>query len=239
MERTDGRSAGQIRTVRCERGLLTRADGSAQWTQGGTSCLASVTGPTQSYASSKEDAERATVDVVFRPRSGLAGAQERQHEAVIRRACEAVIVAALHPRALIQVVVQVVSDDGGVLACALNAACAALLDAAVPLRTLCAAVSAAQAEADGGLLLDPTAAEEAAAAATATFAFLPLLAGGGGGGQDGTGSSDGLQLLTSQTRGRLSTDQLLDMMEAAKQGADRLAAFMQQSARQAAGPLAQ
>ena len=121
MERTDGRSAGQIRygashmpcgidaplppppaaacyrlphlrhlptcatcsrlrrTVRCERGLLTRADGSAQWTQGGTSCLASVTGPTQSYASSKEDAERATVDVVFRPRSGLAGALRRLH----------------------------------------------------------------------------------------------------------------------------------------------------------------
>lgn len=154
------------RTVRCERGLLTRADGSAQWTQGGTCCLASVTGPTQSYASSKEDAERATVDVVFRPRSGLAGALglewracshpviagtsaacclvaavyqallhrsacwspalrpapmptmlrlacphtgalERQYEALIRRACEAVIVAALHPRALIQVVVQV------------------------------------------------------------------------------------------------------------------------------------
>lgn len=60
--------------MRCERGLLTRADGSAQWTQGGTACLASVTGPTQSYASSKEDAERATVDVVFRPRGGLAGA---------------------------------------------------------------------------------------------------------------------------------------------------------------------
>ena len=35
------------------------------------------------------------------------GALERQYEALIRRACEAVIVAALHPRALIQVVVQV------------------------------------------------------------------------------------------------------------------------------------
>lgn len=126
------------------------------------------------------------------------------------------------------------------LACALNAACAALLDAAVPLRTLYAAVSAAQAEGEGGLLLDPTAAEEAAAAATATFAFLPLLAGDSdSGGKGAGGGGDGLQLLSSQTKGRLSTDQLLDMMEAAKQGADRLAAFMQQSARQAVGPLAQ
>lgn len=146
--------------MRCERGLLTRADGSAQWTQGGTAVLASVTGPTQAYASSKEDPERATVEVIFRPRSGLAGARrapaaatllraaarpacsarrrqqdqshaahrlsqpptlpctppghslsagaaERQAEAVLRRSLEAVVVAALHPRTLIQVVVQV------------------------------------------------------------------------------------------------------------------------------------
>lgn len=128
---------------------------------------------------------------------------------------------------------QVVSDDGGVLACALNAACAALVDAAVPLRTLCTAVAAAQAPgSDGGLLLDPSAAEEAAAAATGTFAYLPLLAGGDSGGSGGSGQ---VQLLTSLTRGRLSPDQLLDMMEAGGQGAARLAAFMQQSARQQAG----
>jgi exosome complex RNA-binding protein Rrp42 (RNase PH superfamily) len=39
----------------------------------------------------------------------------------------------------------VLSDDGGLLACAINAVCAALVDAAVPLRTLCAAVAVAQA----------------------------------------------------------------------------------------------
>lgn len=254
-----------------------------------------------------------------------AGAREKQYEALIRRTLEAVILVALHPRALIQVVVQVgrgygredkdaalglikadsnllippasdapcavpstllgyrlcakcrkpaaahavrrrlharvacighphpfhgrppsalwlqvVSDDGGVLACAINAACAALVDAAVPLRTLCAAVSAAQQAVEGSdassgaLLLDPSAAEEASAAATGTFAYLPLLSGGAGGTH---GSSDGgqLQLLASLTCGRLTSDQLLDMMEAGKQGADRLAAFMQQAARQGAG----
>ena len=281
------------RTLKCERGLLTRADGSAQWTVGGTSCLASVTGPTQSMASSKEDAERATVDVIFKPRTGMAGryqssavqciailrwltgfcatcvavqpascerhfcrlrstnaaclsllicagTRERQFEALIRRTCEAIIVTALHPRALIHVVVQVVSDDGGVLACALNAACAALVDAAVPLRTLFAAVSTAQqapgADGEGGLLLDPSAAEEAAAGAVGTFAYLPLVGGDSGSGQAGGTSSSGgdggqLQLLTSLTRGRLTSDQLLDMIEGGKQGADRLAAFMQQTAR--------
>lgn len=231
MDRADGRTAGQIRTLKCERGLLSRADGSAQWTLGGTSCLASVTGPLQNYASSKEDAEKATVEVIFRPRSGMAGTREKQYEALIRRTLEAVIVAALHPRAVIQVVVQVVSDDGGVLACAINAACTALVDAAVPLRTLCSAVSAAQSPGpDGGLLLDPSAAEEGEAAAVGTFAYLPLIGSSGGG--DGGGGGGEVQLLTSVTRGRLTSDQLLDMVEAGKQGADRLAAFMQQAARQ-------
>lgn len=60
-------------TLRCERGLLSRADGSAQWSQGGTCCLATVTGPVQCSTSSKEDAERAVVEVVFKPRAGLSG----------------------------------------------------------------------------------------------------------------------------------------------------------------------
>jgi exosome complex component RRP46 len=121
----------------------------------------------------------------------------------------------------------VLSDDGGLLACAINAVCAALVDAAVPLRTLCAAVAVAQAPGpDGGLLLDPSAAEEAAAAALGTFAYLPLQAGGeGGDGEQG-------QLLTSVTRGRLTADQLLDMVEAGRRGAERLVAFAQQAARQ-------
>lgn len=42
-----------------------------------------------------------------------AGAREKQFEALIRRSLEAVVVAALHPRALIQVVVQVGGQQQG------------------------------------------------------------------------------------------------------------------------------
>ena len=59
--------------MQCERGPLQRADGSARWGQGGTAVLAAVHGP-RGTASRKEDPERAVVEVVFRPRSGLAGA---------------------------------------------------------------------------------------------------------------------------------------------------------------------
>ena len=46
------------------------------------------------------------------------------------------------------------------------------------------------------------------------------------------GQGQQVQLLTSLTRGCLTADQLMDMVEAGRHGADRLAAFMQQTARQ-------
>ena len=52
--------------------MLHRADGSARWTQGGTSVLAAVYGP-QSTLARKEDPEKAIVEVTFSPRSGGAG----------------------------------------------------------------------------------------------------------------------------------------------------------------------
>lgn len=60
------------RTLVCERSLLNRADGSARWAQDGSSVLAAVYGPRQAQQR-KEDAEKAIIEVVFKPRSGLAG----------------------------------------------------------------------------------------------------------------------------------------------------------------------
>ena len=60
------------RTLRCEAGLLTRADGSAKWTQGSTEVLVGVYGPRQG-AAFLEDAERATIAVAFEPKSGFSG----------------------------------------------------------------------------------------------------------------------------------------------------------------------
>lgn len=57
----------------CERSVLDRADGSAKWSQEGSSVLAAVYGPRQAKIQ-KEDAERAVVEVVYKPRSGLQGA---------------------------------------------------------------------------------------------------------------------------------------------------------------------
>jgi hypothetical protein len=55
-----------------ERAVLERADGSAKWVQDGTAVLAAVHGPTQA-GQRKEDAERAVIQVLFKPRNGIAG----------------------------------------------------------------------------------------------------------------------------------------------------------------------
>ena len=60
------------RSMSCARGMLQRADGSAQWSQEGTVVIAAVYGPHGAQARLEND-ERAIVDVVFKPRSGLAG----------------------------------------------------------------------------------------------------------------------------------------------------------------------
>jgi exosome complex component RRP46 len=67
------------RDIKCDRGSLHRADGSATWTHdtsgvGCTKVMAAVYGPRQAQARN-EDAEKAVVEVVFKPRSGLQGAR--------------------------------------------------------------------------------------------------------------------------------------------------------------------
>ena len=80
------------------------------------------------------------------------------------------VLTATHPRLGVTVVLQIVSADGSLESCALNAACAALLDAAVPMRgVLCAATCAHLP--DVGPVADPTEDEERDAVAVATHAF--------------------------------------------------------------------
>ena len=83
----------------------------------------------------------------------------------MRRALQQVVLVEKHPRLGLLVVLQVVSADGGIEACAMNAASAAIMDAAVPCRgVLCSAAScsmAASSSSDGAFVVvaDPTADE--------------------------------------------------------------------------------
>lgn len=86
-------------------------------------------GPLEVKRGVKEQIERATIDVVWRPRIGPSGNllacylfliwfpadyTDREKEYVLRGVLEGVIITTLHPRTSISVVVQVIQDDGSV-----------------------------------------------------------------------------------------------------------------------------
>jgi len=208
--RKDGRSANQIRQFAAEQGLLNRADGSARFTQGNSSVLVSVYGPME-VKQRKELIDKASIDVCYRPRSGLAGSEETEKELYIRSALEESILSTLHPRTAVNIVVQVLSEDGSMLSTAINAVCLALLDAGVAMKSQVASVSSCLV--NGTLVIDPSELEEKDATSTFVFAF--------------NHPHDGL--VTSKAIGRFSEEQYFNALEASKQGCDKLFSFIRGS----------
>ncbi|CAI6011645.1 unnamed protein product [Closterium sp. NIES-65] len=178
----------------------------------------------------KEDPLRASLQVIWAPRNGIAGPQEKYSEAVVRQTIDAVLLSSLLPRTRIQLQLQVVHDDGSLLACALNAAFAALLDAGLPLACFPAAVQLAL-DSQGQLLLDPTKQEQQTASATlcTVFANHPLAPDGtvlatvptGPGGAAAAGSSSSGQeavdgLITCEATGRIRALKYVEALERAE-----------------------
>lgn len=105
--RRDGRKANQIRPLAAEQGILNRADGSARFVQGNTSVLAAVYGPAPAKSARMERADGATVDVNFKPESGVPTPADAEREALLRRSLEEVVLRSRYPRAVVSVLIQV------------------------------------------------------------------------------------------------------------------------------------
>lgn len=59
-----------------------------------------------------EQLDKATVEVVARPLIGLPSVKDKAREQNIRETLEPILLSGLHPRTLIQIVVQTMKDDG-------------------------------------------------------------------------------------------------------------------------------
>lgn len=235
MGRSTGRLGTQIRSLHCERSVISRADGSAKWSQGSSCVLAAVYGPRQASAR-KENSEKAILEVSVTPRAGLPGPIEREYEGILRRTLERMVEVFQFARTSIAVVIQVINSDGALLACAINAACAALVDAGVLMNSMCAA-TACCISADSQLLLDPEAQEEQAASSVITLAFpyhfnfpppvkMEAAAGDGGGSADVApvlSMSQGV--MASHTLGSFTTQQYFTVLDACWAGSSRVAEF--------------
>lgn len=165
--RSDLRSANELRALTSEVGLLQRCDGSCRLQSGATHVIAGVFGPVAPRFSRLERADAASIEVSYAVAEARDSRKSRGLEAALKRLLEAVVDLQAYPRMLISVSVEEASDDGSVLAAAVNAAVLALVDAGVAVKCMPAAVSCAVDE-SGEVLLDPTAAEEKASAAGMT-----------------------------------------------------------------------
>ncbi|XP_062916035.1 exosome complex component RRP46 [Mobula hypostoma] len=191
----------------CEHGLLSRPDGSASFTQGDTTVLAAVYGPAEVKVS-KEIFDKATLDVLLKPKVGLPGVAEKSKEQMIRNTCEATILTALHPRSSITVVLQVIHDSGSLLSCCLNATCMALMDAGLPMKSVFCGITCVI-DSDRNIILDPTTAMEKGAAAILTFSI----------------DSVENQMLTLSTKGSYSVEELQQCVAICQKASEKIFQF--------------
>jgi ribonuclease PH len=146
--------------------------GSARFNFDKTCVYAGIFGPTEAKANQRlSDESILVVNFALPTGQGL----HKENEAIIRRTLEPIIVRSQNPMCAIEVTLQVVNDDGSLLAASVNAAVSALVDAGVPMCGQAAAVTCAISP-DGSIMLDPTRQEEAGAEACIT---LVLDASGG------------------------------------------------------------
>ena len=159
-KRLDGRKLTDLRPLKMEVGVLSRADGSAFVEHGRNKVLAAVYGPREIHPRHLAIPDRSRLRVMYRMASF--SVDERKHPAPSRREIELskVITEAItpslflehFPRTGIDVYVLVIQADGGTRTASINAAVLALADAGLPMRDL--VVACAVGKIDGKVALD-------------------------------------------------------------------------------------
>lgn len=126
-------------------------------------------------------------------------------------------------------IVQVVHDDGALLPCAINASCAALVDAGIPLKHLAVAICCCLAD-SGLVMLDPTKLEEEKMKAfvylvlpNSILSVLPEESSSVKGEQMEQG------LITSVTHGVMSVDDYLHCLERGRAATSKMSDFLRRN----------
>lgn len=174
----NGSANATLRPLSCELSCLHRSDGSSLWKSGSTHVLAAVYGPIAPRFPSQEKGDEAVVSVILKSgdhnatAGGLSSSKgpselmEREWEQLLTNVLLACIDTKLYARTVVEIVLQVIQDDGSVLAAALHASVAALMDAGIAMTSLPVATTfliITDNENAGEkqlILLDPTSEEE-------------------------------------------------------------------------------
>jgi len=158
--RLDGRRADEIRPMKIEIGVLSRADGSCYLEWGRNKILVGVFGPREAHPRRSQRADSAVIRYRYNMASfsvedrARPGPSRRSIEIskVSREAFEPVILAELYPKTAIDIFVEVLQADAGTRTAAINASSIALADAGIPMKGLI--TSCAFGKVDGQIVLD-------------------------------------------------------------------------------------
>ncbi|CAE6425907.1 unnamed protein product [Rhizoctonia solani] len=165
--RADGRKARELRSITIELSPHPTADGSATVSHGLTTVNVCVFGPREAKNRSQTMHDKALINVEIseaafssseRRKRGRNDKRTLEFAASIRATFEPVVQVSIYPRSEIDIFVQVLQQDGGVLQTAINAATLALIDAGIALTDYVCACTAACIDTTG--LLDLTNTEE-------------------------------------------------------------------------------
>ncbi|KAG4377916.1 hypothetical protein GLYMA_18G230900v4 [Glycine max] len=212
-DRPDGRTPNQLRPLVCSCSILHRSHGSASWAQGETKVLAAVYGP-KAGTKKSENPEKASIEVIWKPKTGQIGKVEKEYEMILKRTLESICIRTIYPNTTTSVIVQL-------LPCAINAACAALVDAGIPLKHL----------ADSGcIILDPTKDEEEKMKAFINLVFPNTIVSVLPEGSLQAGSEPMAHgIMTSITQGAMSVDDYLHCLERGRAASARLSEFVRKN----------
>lgn len=208
MDQTTTQIECPLRPMICELNKLSMPDGSAMLMQGDTAVIVGVYGPIETKAQ-KMIYDKASVEVIYSPLKGPPKINDRVVELFLKESCEAGIIVNLHPASAISINVQEVQDNGGLLACTINAACLALINSGISLKFTMAAVSCMIEESTGKVILDPNSDQLQKSRAVLTFTY----------------DSIHRNFISCQTSGRFTNEEFLECLDKCEQASTRIFEF--------------
>ncbi|KAG5008305.1 hypothetical protein JHK82_026232 [Glycine max] len=113
-DRPDGRTPNQLRPLACSCSILHRAHGSASWAQGETKVLAAVYGP-KAGTKKNENPEKASIEVIWKPKTGQIGWSNTLLPCAINAACTALVDAGIPLKHLAVAICCSVTDSGCII----------------------------------------------------------------------------------------------------------------------------
>ncbi|KAG6333325.1 hypothetical protein ID866_5758 [Astraeus odoratus] len=148
--RSDGRRQYELRDIGIDFALQGHADASVTFQHGLTQVLVSVLGPHEARVRSQTAHDRAIINVEIHVAAFSTGERRKRTKgdkrllelaSTIKSTFEPVIQTHLYPRSQIDIFIQVVQQDGGLLSACINGTTLALAGAGIPLFDFLCAVS--------------------------------------------------------------------------------------------------